>query len=427
MKIVGIVASAFSIMLLVRPAVATSEQLFGFGPRDTALAQSDIADGRAATAAWVNPALLTASGVRVVAGYSHGRTALTLNGEDSGVRDIAGTQLALQIGGKLGENVALGAGLAMHLPNRSLARIAFSPGTEPSFVRFEPASQSMSIDAAAALRWGWFSVGVGASMLISANGQLDLNMKQDARGAFADGNADVVVPFNSAMLIGLAADFGRAAGMAFRYRGAQAITLDFATAAMIDVQGNPLNGVTKVHIEGSSGYVPSTWDIAVRCSPTTGMRFMGALQLATWSAAPGPAANLSMDVELGLTPGLREGLFVRPNYRDTLSPRVGFEVSPGGEDSDVELRLGYAFVPSPVSQPRGFASPVDASTHTIAAGAGVDLGKNWGVDLRVDAAVQWMMLNRRQFDKGRDAMPFARYEADGFIAVGSVAVEGAWQ
>jgi hypothetical protein len=407
-------------------ARGTSETLFGFGPRDVALAQADVADPAPVAAAYVNPAFAWRPGVRLGVGYGHGFTRLKLDGQDGGVRDIAGTQLALQLGWALGEAAAVGGALALHVPNRSLARIEFQPGTEPSFVRFDPAAQRTTADAVMSARWGLLSVGLGVSVLVSAEGQIDFVLGQDGGGTYADGQTDVSLPYEVAPVFGMAADFG-AAALAIRYRGAQAIELDLGTRALVDVQGNPLNGITRVELSGASGYVPATFDLGARWSFGANLRVVGALQLARWSAAPSPVANLTMDVDLGLSPGQREGRFVRPAYRDTLSPRWGMEWLPKGSAGTWALRAGYAYTPSPVPEPAGFASPADASTHTFGMGAGYDLGSVWGVDLRLDGAGQLVSLVDRTFDKRRDTIPFARYEVGGFLLMGNVAVEGTWR
>ncbi len=407
-------------------ARATSETLFGFGPRDVALAQADVADPAPVAAAYVNPAFAWRPGVRLGVGYGHGFARLKLDGEDGGVRDIAGTQLALQLGWPLGAKGAVGGALALHVPNRSLARIEFAPGTEPSFVRFDPAGQRTTADAVMSARWGVLSVGLGVSVLVSAEGQIDFVLGQDGGGTYADGQTDVSLPYEVAPVFGMAADFG-AAALAVRYRGAQGIELDLGTRALVDVQGNPLNGSTRVELSGNSGYVPATYDLGARWSFGANLRVASALQLARWSAAPSPAANLTMDVDLGLSPGQREGRFLRPAYRDTLSPRWGIEWHPEGFGGTWALRAGYAYTPSPVPEPAGFASPADASTHTFALGAGHDFGSLWGVDFRLDGAGQLVSLVDRTFDKGRDTIPFARYEAGGFLLVGNVGVEGTWQ
>ena len=440
------VSASLAAISIASAAHATPELLFGFSPRDIALAQSGVADipssdpsetssdshrrAPLASTASANPAFLWMPGVRVAAGYSHGMTSLKLNGADSGVADIAGTQLAVQWGGKLGSFGMIGGGMNMHLPNRSLAKIAFAPGTEPTFVRFDPVSQRTTFDAAIALRLGWLSIGAGASVLVSANGELDLMLGQDLSGAFAEGTADIMVPYDISPILGLAVDLGSTGldlSLGARYRGAQAVNLEFASIAQVDVQGNPLNGTTTVAINGASGYVPTTIDVAARCSPFSGLSLMTSLQYARWSQAPASAAKMSMVVDLGLVPGQMESEFVRPGFRDTLSPRVGLELMPGWARSDLVFRAGYAFTPSPVSDSHGFYTPVDASTHTLGAGAGYNIGTLWGVDTRIDGAVQWLLLSDRAFDKGRDSLPFAHYEATGYIVVGSIAVQGTWQ
>lgn len=407
-------------------ARATSETLFGFGPRDVALAQADTADPAPVAAAYVNPAFAWRPGVRLGLGYGHGFTRLKLNGEDGGVRDIAGTQLAMQLGWPLGEDGAVGGAFAVHLPNRSLARIEFAPGTEPSFVRFDPAGQRTTAEAVMSARWGVLSVGVGVSVLVSAEGQIDFVLGQDGSGTYADGQTDVSMPYEVAPVFGMAADFGPAA-LAIRYRGAQAIEVDLATHAMVDVQGNPLNGITRVDLSGASGYVPATFDVGARWTLGANLGVVSSLQLARWSAAPSPVANLTMEVDLGLSPGQREGRFVRPAYRDTLSPRWGVEWLPAGSEGPWALRAGYAYTPSPLPEPEGFATPVDASTHTFAMGVGYDCGTVWGVDWRLDGAGQWVSLVDRTFDKGRDTIPFARYEAGGFLGVANLALEATWR
>jgi hypothetical protein len=422
----GTAGLTFALLAVAGSARATSQLLFGYGPRDVALAQADVADASPACAAYVNPAFAATSGTRVAIGYGHGWTKLELNGADAGVRDIAGTDLALQLGSTVSEDLALGGAVNLHLPNRSLARIAFSPGTEPVFVRFDPASQRTTADAVVAIRYAGLSLGVGASLLVSAEGQVDFLLGQDGNGTYADGESDVSLPYELTPIAGLAADLGPAA-LALRYRGAQSVDLDLGTKAMVEVQGNPLNGVTHVAVSGASGYVPATVDASARWSPSHGLRLMSALQLARWSRAPSPAADLAMDVDLGLSPGQREGRFVRPAYRDTLSPRVGLEVLPGGLTSKWALRAGYAFTPSPIPEPKGFASPADAPTHTFALGAGLSFGLVGGVDLRADAAGQLVKLQNRTFDKGDDTIPFARYEAGGYVGVANVSLEGTWR
>lgn len=407
-------------------ARATSEMLFGFGPRSAAVAQADVADPPASAAAYANPALAWRPGTRIAIGYGHGFTTLRLNGADAHVRDIAGTDIAMQVGGELGAGWSIGGGLVLHVPNRSLARIAFAPGSEPVFTRFDPSPQRTTADVAVGIRQGILSVGFGASAMVAAEGEVNFLLGQDGNGAYADGEADISLPYRLAPTAGVALDLGPAA-LGVRARGAQSLGLDLGTQAEVQVQGNPLNGTTRVLVAGSSGYVPATFDFGARLDVASGWRVMSTIQLARWSRAPSPAADLTMQVDLGLTPGQLEGRFIRPAYRDTLSPRLGFDAEPGFAGRRLALRAGYAFSPSPVPAQAGFATHADASFHTLALGAGWDFDRVWGVALRVDVASQLLWLRERRFDKPLEVLPFAHYGVGGRVLFTSAALEGTWQ
>lgn len=400
--------------------------LFGSGARSSSLAQSDLADPASVNGAAISPAALADPGTRLMLGYGHGFTALTFNGQRSGARDIGGTDLALQIGGRAWGAI-LGGGLSLHLPDRSLMSIGFVPGSEPQFVRYEPTAHRLEADMAVAIKLARFALGAGVTTLVDAGGDgVAFTLAQDGGGTYADGKADVNLPYHFAPIASASVDLGPAA-LAMRYRGALSLDLALATRANIDVTGNPLNGTTTVHASGASGYVPATFDFGARWSVGKWMKAMASLQYARWSAAPSPAADLRMEVGLGMTPGLLEGSFANPRYRDTLSPRFGVELMPLQKREQLALRAGYLLSPSPVPQPAGFATPVDATIHGLSLGAGWDFGRLWGVQLRADAAAMLMLLPERSFDKPQELLPFAHYTAGGRIVHTALSLEGAWR
>lgn len=425
-KFVSFVVAATLASAVCGPAHATSNTLFGLGPRSASLAQADIAAAAPVAAAYTNPALASEPGARIELGYGHAWSRLEFNDRPAPVQDIRGVDAGLQLGTSLGSNWTLGAGLAMHLPDRSLARVSFRPGSEPSLPRFDPAPQRTTADVALGLRHGRASIGVGASLLMDAVGDVHFLLGQDGNGTYAEGDASVRLPYRIAPSAGLHVDLGPAA-IAGRYRGAQAIGLDLATRTDVTVSGNPLNGTTTVGVRGESGYVPALADLGARWTLSRSLCLLASLQWARWSAAPSSAAELSMAVHLGLTPGQLEARFVRPALRDTLSPRLGVEVDPGILRHALRLRAGYAFVPSPVPEQRGLMTIVDSASHLAALGAGVDLGAFWGVALRADAAGQVCVQESRTFDKQNDALPFARFTTGGQLWRVSTSVEAAWR
>lgn len=420
-------AAAGGLLLVTQASAAraTSPMLFGYGPESTSVAQSDIAAASPSAAAVTNPSAAAEPGTRAYLGYAHAWTHLTLDGEPAPTDDIAGTDLAFQLGRRLGEAWSLGAGVAAHLPDRSLARVSFRPGADPLFVRFDPAPQRATADLALALRYRALSVGLGASVLVDARGEVRFLLGQDGNGPYAEGQTDVTLPYRVAPAVGASWQTGSVA-IGARYRGALAVGLDLATQAEVRVSGNPLNGTTTVGVAGQSGYVPATWDIGARWDAARGVRLLGALQLARWSEAPAAAADLSLSVRLGLSPGQLMARFVRPALRDTLSPRAGLEVAPTACGGRLKLRAGYAYSPSPVPEQVGLATWADAPAHIASAGIGLDWGSAWGVSMRSSLAAQAWFMKQRVFDKPSEVLPFAHYRAGGSIFDLSASVEATW-
>lgn len=420
-------AAAATIFTSSTFALATPEMLFGFGPRSTSLGQADIADAEASSSAYTNPAFAAKKGVRLSLGYGHGFTRLTLNDQKAPIRDIAGTDLTVQAGGSLSDSMVVGGAFALHLPNRSLARIAFYPGTEPQFVRYEPAAQRTTADLAIALRVGAISVGLGTAMIVDARGDgVDFVLGQDGNGTYADSKADLSFPYRFAPIAGLNLDLGKLS-VGARFRGAQSVDLGLETRADVRVEGNPLNGKTTVGLKGSNGYVPATLDLGVRITPISWAKAMISLQYARWRDAPSPVADVTMNIGLGLSPGELQGRFTSPRFRDTLSPRLGVELLPQGPDGLLRIRAGYLYSPSPVPKQPGFTSLADASFHAFSTGLGFDFGSVWGVHLQSNLATQLAILSTRNFNKSSDVLPFASYEVAGRIFHVSASVEGAWE
>jgi len=423
----GAMLAACAVMLAgTRTSRATSPLLFGYGPQSTALVQSDLASTDPAASAYTNPASAYEPGTRLLAGHAYTWTSLTIDDRAMPLRGIAGTDLAFQLGRRVGRQWQIGGAVAAHLPDESLAQVSFRPGSEPSFVRFEPSTQRAVADAVLAARYAVLSAGAGVSVLADARGDVRFLLGQDGNGTYADGSTNVELPYRLAPLVGVGVDLGPV-GLAGRFRGAQAVGLDLSTRADVSVTGNPLNGTTLVTVAGQSGYAPATWDIGARWNPSRKLRLTGALQLARWSRAPSNTADVAMQVRLGLSPGQMEASFVRPSLRDTLSPRWGVTWATELADRPVELRAGYAFSPSPVPEQTGLTTWADAPAHIVGLGVGAGLGQAWGVALRADVAAQLWMLRTRTFDKPSDVLPFAHYRAGGHLFDVSVAMEAAWR
>lgn len=410
-------------------ARAAAPDVFGPGARSAGLALADAADPDPAAAAHRNPAAAAAPGARLSLGYRYSVIGLSLDGRDAGVEDSSGLDLGAQLGKGFAGGGAAGLGISAHLPDRHLARVAFRPGSEPQFVRYEAALQRVSADVVLAARLGPLAVGAGIGLGLDVGGEgVDVTLGQDARGTYADAVADVTLPYRITPLAGLSLDLGRAA-LGASFRGPMAVDLRLESASTIALKDSPLNGTTTVLVSGASGYDPPALALGGRVEIGAGLAGLAALEVAFWSAAPRPVADVTLDVQLGTTPSQREARFILPRFRDTLSPRVGLELRrPASRDAwRWAARLGYALSPSPVPPQTGFTSYADADRHTAALGGGLRLGRAAGVDLTADLALSLHLLAPRQEQKESDSLPFSRYEVAGRLLSGSLTLQGTWR
>lgn len=438
--------AAFALILIAAPSRARADapSLFGLGARSAGLARAVVAAGDPADAPRENPAAAATPGLRLRLGYGYGALRLTFDHEDAGAPRASGIDMAAQYGAAAGP-ADLGFALAMHFPDQYLARISFRPATEPQFVLYEAPIQRVTVDLALALRWRWLSIGGGIAAGLSVGGDgTNFDVRQDARGAGASGSIDVALPYRLAPIAGIRADFGRfALGAAFR--GPMALDLRLDSLATVALQDNPLNGTTTVRVRGSSGYDPAVITLGARARVAGGFFAMASLEYALYRFTPPPVADVTIDVHLGTTPGQREVRFPAPNFRDTLTPRVGFELRPSTSEPSPcahlhgdpsargpaaiprwAVRAGYAVAPSPVPAQIGFTTYADSTRHEIAIGGGAHLGRFAGVDLSIDVAGQLHLLEPRAVQKETLSLPYARHEVGGRILHGAATLEAAW-
>lgn len=427
------VALSVSMFCTVSIANAGAPARFGHGARSTALVRADVADADATSAPVQNAAFAAEPGARTRLGYMHGFFDLRINGQSANVRDASGIDAAAQIGIRLPASFSAGFALAAHLPNTAIAHIGFRPGTEPQFFRYESVLQRATFDLALAARRGPFAVGVGAAFALDMGGSgTSFSLGQDAQGTYADAASDISLDYRAAPIVGLSVDLDRVAFGA-TYRGALAVGLSVDSNIRIALAENPLNGTTSIAVRGVSGYDPARFAFGAKAKVHPRLLLLAAIEWERYSAAPPPVANVTLDVNLGTSPGRTEVEFLAPRFRDTLVPRIGIEWAssngrPGDDRKDDDrsirwaARAGYALQPSPVPPQRGFTTYADAASHSLALGAGVGIGRFWGVDLRFDIAGQASILAPRSERKASLSLPYATYDANGktFVIAGSM-------
>lgn len=445
------------------PARANGPELFGHGARSAALARADIAEGEPTGAPSQNPAFAASPGVRLRFGYGYGAMLLSLNGADAGVADVSGVDFAAQVGAEIAPSVRAGLAIAVHLPDTSLATIAFRPATEPQFPLYESALQRTAADLGIALRYRWISIGGGVALglRVAGNGT-SFDLEQDAAGTHGDAAADVELPYLIAPLAGIRLSLGRLA-IGATFRGAMAVDMHLDNVTRVALTENPLNGTTTVKVSGTSGFDPARLSAGAAVSIGAGFIAYAAMEVAFYSAAPPPVADVAIDVRLGTIPSLREVRFIEPRFRTTLSPRVALEIrrpaparsldlgEPFGADEPQPksstktslpsergapeadppwrwaVRGGYVLAPSPVPAQTGFTSYADSTRHGVSLGGGYHVGRALGVDLSLNLAAELHFLEPRLEQKPSAALPYASYEVSGLLLHGATSLEGAWR
>lgn len=429
-------------LTLAGPARATAPDTFGLGPRSQALQQSELAgDGDPIVAAQLNPALAAAPGVHVRLGYSYAGLGLTVDGRQVGLPEARGLELGAHAGARLHRLVDAGLALAAFVPDHSLARLSFVPATEPTFVRYGPGLGRASLDVVGALRVGPLSLGGGVSVGLGVDGRgasFDLGAAPESEGAAgqrADGGVDLSLPYRLAPLVGVKLSLEPIA-LALAVRGSMGTDLTLPSDVDIALGGTPLDGTTRVAVRGVAGFEPlrATLGARARLSPTPELALTAhaALEYAAWHEAPSPAAEVALDVALGTVPSERVARYGPPRLGDTLSPRLGLELSFSRgahtpfERGRVAMRAGWAFSPSPVPPQRGLTSYADADRHQVGLGLGVGLGALLGTRLSLSGATQLHALVPRVEQKDDPSLPYARFTVDGLVAQVSLALEASW-
>lgn len=419
-------------------AQADTSTHFGHGARTVALMRADVAGADATAAPVQNPAFAAEPGPRFRIGYMHGFFNLRIDEQAAPVRDVGGIDAAIQLGFRAPHKISFGLALSAHLPDDSIARIGFRPGTEPQFFRYESVLQRAAFDIVAAGKKGPVALGVGAAFALDMGGPgTSFNLAQDAQGTYADAASDIRLAYRVAPLVGLSLDFRRISFGAM-YRGALAIDLSINSEIRIALNENPLNGTTSIAVRGASGYEPARASLGTKIVAHRQVSIFAAMEYQRYRDAPPPVANVTLDVRLGTSPGRTEVEFVAPRFRDILVPRLGIEWSSaagrltderGPDDQRLRwaARAGYAFEPSPVPRQTGFTTYADASSHAFGLGGGVGIGRHWGVDLRFDLAGRLSVLTPREERKASPVLPYAHYTVSGNTFVGAISLEGAFR
>ena len=343
--VVGLVA-----LFASREASASPEDLFGYGPRSSAMGGTGAASAQGFEAAWGNPALLSRMTSRkLTLGYGGATFGLTrtpeggpsISHDAEAARGIfIGADLPLPFGGILKDRV--GAALAFYTPSSIIIRGRLLYPDKPQFPLLGERAQSLTVRAGFGVDIGYgLRVGAGFAALAEIVG--DVIVATDASGRVGTRVEDQLVA-SYAPTFGATYDlpFWRGARLGATFRG----TLDARFSVLIDATKLSSLNIPVFNISGLAQYDPAQLAVELAHESRERTVAMG-VTYKGWSAYRGPIEPTvpCPEGEEGC------GALVPPTvpYRDTVVVRVGLdEKIPVTPSLEGHARVGAFFETSPL-------------------------------------------------------------------------------
>jgi long-chain fatty acid transport protein len=394
------------------PLAAAPGHAYGFGARATALAGAVSADSGDAASLFYNPALLSlAPRSQLLLGYRSVQPSLLTNHQPAAAPGLSGLEGAVLGRGQF-FGVPVGFGLGLALSNGHLSRVSSLRADEPRWPLRETLPELFDLAAALALRpTPWLALGAGSGFLATAEGDFDVT----GRAVFADGQGseydsqlrhavDARLVTARFLLLGAelrlprlwgatAAPVDWCVGLSFRDQAALTQALRGALAGNVDAGFVQLPVRYTFESRSLLGFQPRQLVLGLSAL-REGWRLNLDLGFEQWSRYPSPVARSGAHIEADVPPGLPLALPADTalpgasdaGFHDRFTYRAGLERRlPLSRSSELLLRAGYAYLPSPAPRTSDSAQLLDASEHVFALGGGISLQR---ISLRVPHGVQ---------------------------------------
>ena len=399
-------------------AVASPEDVFGYGPSSQAMGMTGVAIGRGYETVYTNPALLSLSRDRRLSlgfqGAHHSLRAVGPNAPgdlyvDSLRGVIIGATLPLGFGGVMRDRVTVGVGF--FTPTNVVVRGRILYPEKIQFGVLGDRAQSVAIQAGFGVNLGYgVRAGLGFASLAAIAGKVLVATNETGQiGTKVDDQ--LIAAYGP--IAGLSYDLGEAWRAGLTYRG----VLDARFSVTIVVRDLGSLDVPPLNIAGLAQYDPRQFQLEFARVRGPWRGAIGAMWR-QWSAYTGPPEpTVLCPPERPDCKALGQVPF---NFHDTISPRVGGEreLALGG-DAVGRIRAGWAFEPSPAPEQTREMNFLDSSRHVLTAGYGIELP--W---MSLDFYAQYHHLLSRTHTKDPDVtqtnpgFPYVRSE--GHIWVGGL-------
>ncbi len=347
---------------------------FGFGDRGTALAGAMDASADGLSAAAYNPASATsARHVTLGAGYTFAVPDIHINASRTSITQIHAATGALVLPWQIHRNWRAAFAGALFVPLNGLTHIWLRPATEPQAVMWDNRNHRIASQAVVGLDYrSIIALGIGLSAFggIAGNG-MDLDVHTLPGRTQASTNLQIDVPWRIAPIAGIMFRPVSQLRLALRYIDEIALDADIYAESYVHIPGTSIEGDTIVRAEGLDFFSPRSLSMAASIDID---QWTVSAQLAwqQWSRVRQISSDVDLQIQLGIDIDTINFVTPDPNWHDTWIPRLGLEYHMSDvHGRTLDLRWGYAYVPSPVPDQTGLTSFADADRHVIATGIAV--------------------------------------------------------
>lgn len=428
--------AAVAVLTWATAASANPIDAFGFGSRESALANAGAANASGVPANYYNPASIgAAKRFEAMLGYSAAFHSLSVNGKSSEVDSVRGINGGLVVPGKF-FSLPVAFGLSVHLPDERLSRVRAQRQEEPRWELYDNRNQRLVLSANLAFQpFEWLELGGGMSFMASTRGHLEIS-----------GAADIVKPENSPLRHSVDADltavrypqfgarikFGKNTAFGLVHRGEFRLRLDLTGKVDGDITGLT-TALYELETHSINNFQPGQWVFALSQVLTKGpMRVVGMFDVewVRWSTYEPPVAQLQAKLDIpppkggwpsGITPpsAPTPQPVIPLDIHDRIVPRFGLEGAMGSRALAGLWRLGYAYESSPIAPQTGATNYIDRDRHVLGIGLGLQIGRDVvGPSLqyvRWDIHSQFSLLARGLTRKDNPADFIGDYNAGGSI------------
>lgn len=424
------------------PARANPMDLFGYGARAAAMAGAQTAASNDSGAGYYNPAILaTFDYLRIDVGYQYAAPTLLVGGLDTEVDAGRGLTAGLAIPGHL-FNRKLAIGLAIYLPDQHMSRIRTLSSQKPRFAVYDNRpqrlfiAQNVGVEVTDRLYFGGgVAVMSGSKGTITLAGRVGFPNADDSDLALATDIDFLGVRYLQGGLYYRAAPW---LDIGLSYRGSFTLTLE----QTFRIEGNvgsadaaPLVEDAFFELQTISQDLFQPAQVTIGADAQLTPRLALALDLGwhRWSAFTNPAARINIELDIGTFNDLVNIQPAPPlpttDFRDVLVPRVALEwTALNRRRTEVKVRGGYVYEPSPVPWQFGETNYIDNDKHTVSVGAGVILRNLTEIlprPMSLDVSFAYTGLKPRNHIKISPIDPIGSYRSTGRIVQGALSTR--WQ